>query len=346
MQPLLDAAPAAIQKPVRVVVCDDSQFMRRMITRGLGRSDEMEVVGVAATAKEAIELCSAVNPDVLTLDLELPDGDGLEVIRALASSSIKVLVVSSFTVDVTCERAVEALATGAVDCLGKPGVDETPAVFVLELLERVRSVSRAAPAISINPVELPSNAELNRRLIVIGASTGGPRALTSVLQALPADFGASVVIVQHMPEQFTGPFARRLDRISKLTVREAVDGALLEPGVVHIAAGGHHLHVEGGTIGVRRGRAVRGYIPSIDVTMYDAAQTWGSHVTGVVLTGIGVDGCDGARAIRDAGGSVLVEERSTCAVWGMPRAVEEAGLASGIVPLGMLPGRLVEEVYR
>jgi two-component system chemotaxis response regulator CheB len=318
-----------------------------MISRGIGHSEEIEVVGVAATTQEAIGLCAALEPDVLTLDLELPDGDGLDVIAALSASDVKVLVVSSFTANVTCERAIEALATGAVDCLGKPGLDETPAVFVLELLERIRAVSEGAPAISsIRPVALPSSAEVNHRLIVIGASTGGPRAVTSVLAALPKDFGASVVIVQHMPEQFTGPFSRRLNRISKLDVREAVDGALLEPGVVHVAAGGHHLHVEGGSIGVRRGRPVRGYVPSVDVTMYDAAQSWGSQVTGVILTGIGVDGRDGARAIRDAGGNVIAEERATCAVWGMPRAVEEAGLANSIVPLEDLPLRLVEEVYR
>lgn len=345
MQLQPDESAAFQARPIRVVVCDDSPFMRRLVRQGLERSLDIEVVGSAANAREAIELVKTLWPDVLTLDLELPDLDGIQVLHECRDLPVRVLVVSSFTDHRGSERAVEALAEGAVDVLGKPSTESTPSVFVAQLLERVRAVFRGAPYVPISTVRIPPGATESRRLIIIGASTGGPRALHALMAAVPADLTSPIVIVQHLPELFTSIFAERLDRICPLTVVEAIDGMRLENGRVHVAPAGQHLHIDGETIRVRRGAPVNGVVPSIDVTLIDAAATWGSRVTGIVLTGIGRDGCEGARAIHAAGGRIIAEHESTCVVYGMPKAIVDSGIADRIVPLDEVAEAIIEEVY-
>ena len=340
-----DTFPDRMARPVRVVVCDDSPFMRRLIRQGLERSLDIEVVGSAANAREAIELVKTLWPDVLTLDLELPDLDGVQVLHECRDLPVRVLVVSSFTDHIGTERAVEALAEGAVDVLGKPSAESTPSVFTAQLLERVRAVFTGAPYVPISTARIPDGAVASRRLIVIGASTGGPRALQGILAALPGDLESPIVVVQHMPAQFTSVFAERLDRICALNVVEAHDGMQLEAGRVHVAPAGMHLHIDGETLRVRGGAPVNGVVPSIDVTLIDAAATWGSRVTGIVLTGIGRDGCEGSRAVHAAGGRIIAEHHSTCVVYGMPKAVIETGLADRIVPLDTMVDAIVSEVY-
>lgn len=330
---------------IRVVICDDSPFMRRMLRQGLERARDIEVVGSAANAREGIELCNTMWPDILILDLELPDIDGIRVLQHVRGMPVRVIVVSTFTTERSSERAVEALAEGAVDCLGKPSLDTAPSVFFAELLDRVREVAAGAPYVSPARVTEHGTKALGQRLIVIGASTGGPRALHAVLPGLPPDFPAPIVVVQHMPPNFSAPFSRRLDDAAQLTVREAWHGALLKPGTIYVASAGRHLHIEGQQLGVRPGPRVNGLIPAVDVTMIDAAASWGDRVTAIVLTGIGSDGREGARAIRTAGGRVLAEHRSTCAVYGMPKSVIEAGLADLVVPIDELAQRMMEEVY-
>lgn len=346
-QLLMSAQPdrSSAARPIRVVVCDDSPFMRRMLRQGLERAHDIEVVASAANAREAIELVKTLWPDVLTLDLELPDLDGVRVLQELRDLPVRVLVVSAFTDNAGTERAVEALAEGAIDVLGKPNLDAAPSVFIAQLLDNVREVAGGAPYVPACAVRVPAGHVTNQRLFVIGASTGGPRALQTLLASIPKDFGAPILVVQHMPPNFNAPFARRLDRTCEIDVVEAEHGAPLRPGRAYVARAGHHLHVEGMLIRVRAGHRVNGLIPSVDVTMIDAAASWGSAVTGVVLTGIGRDGREGARAIRSAGGRVLVEHERTCAVYGMPRAIVEAELADEIVPLDELAGMIVREVH-
>ncbi|MBC7644998.1 MAG: chemotaxis-specific protein-glutamate methyltransferase CheB [Thermoleophilia bacterium] len=319
--------------------------MRRMIRMGLDCASDIEVVGSATTAQEAIELCRALWPDVLTLDLELPDANGLEVLRNIRSMPVRALVVSTFTTDAASERAVEAMTEGAIDCLGKPNLDAVPSVFIAQLLDRVRNIASGAPYFPRHDaVRLEAREGQPARLIVIGTSTGGPRALQALLSVLPAGFPSPVVVVQHIPAAFIGPFTRRLNRVCELDVHVAADGDVLTPGHVYIAPSGSHLHIEGPVLRLRAGSPVNGLMPAIDVTMIDAAATWGDRVTGLVLTGIGQDGREGARAIRTAGGHVIAESELTCAVYGMPRAVVDAGLAHQILPIDQLALRLVEEV--
>lgn len=329
-----------------VVVCDDSHFMCELVARGLEDGGDVAVLGRAADAQSAIELCRTLRPDVLTLDLTLPDMDGVHVIDELADLPTRVLVVSSATSSAHSDRAVEALTHGAVDVLGKPSEGLGLATFVQQLVERVRDIATGSGRhVQLAPLDACAGSlPVSRRLLVIGASTGGPRALTELLGALPRNFPAPVVVVQHMPPGFSAPLARRLDAACAIRVREATDEAALEPGVALVGVAGRHLHIGHDRVFVRDGERVVGGRPSLDVALRDAASTWGDQVSAVVLTGIGRDGTEGARAVRDAGGRVLVEAESTCAVYGMPRAVAEAGLANLVLPLDEMPPALMRMV--
>lgn len=344
------AARVAAQ-PLRVVVCDDSAFMCRTIALVLEQAGGMVVVGTAATGEAAVELCRTLQPDVLTLDLQLPGMDGLEVLAALAGLQVRTLVVSSATGSASTRRAVDALAGGALDVIGKPGDELGRTVFAARLVELVRQVgsARTQPPAARGiawPVESPRREPAHPRLIVIGASTGGPAALDATLGMLPAQLPAAVLVVQHMPRGFSDAFARRLARSCPLDVAEAADGDPIVPGRILVAPSGWHLHVDLDRVYVREGDRVRGMRPSIDVTLMDAARTWGDRTTAVVLTGIGTDGLDGAHAVSGAGGRVLVQDEQSCAVWGMPRAIEEAGLADAVASLDELPRLLVQEAWR
>lgn len=336
-----------LERPIRVVVCDDSPFMRRSMRLVLADDAQIEVVGEAATGREAIERCRELRPDVLTLDLELPDVDGVTVLRDLADVELRVLVVSAATGTSTTERAIEALAAGALDVLGKPGSDLDRNAFHLRLAQAVRDVAtgtgRHAQLRSPAALRAMPDRPASDRLVVIGASTGGPAAIDAVLASLPHDFSVPILVVQHMPRGFSEPFARRLQRSSALRVREAWDGAPIRPGDVLIAESGRHLHVGSECVWLRDGDPVHGMRPSVDVAMADAAATWGDRVIALVMTGIGHDGLAGARAVRRNGGRVLVQDKATSAVYGMPRAIADAGLAHASVALQDLPRRLVEE---
>jgi two-component system chemotaxis response regulator CheB len=336
-----------------VVVCDDSPFMRRTMHLALDQDPHIEVVAVARTGHEAIELCTNLRPDILTLDLELPDIDGLGVIDAVRELPLRVLVVSSYTGSSTTERAVDALAAGAVDVLGKPGNDVAHSVFRLRLSQLVRDIGTGSGRHCLlqprtTQVVMPSllAGPQAQRLLVIGASTGGPAAIDQVLSRLPADFSSPIIVVQHMPRGFTEPFARRLQRSCKLQVREAWDEAPLRAGTVLVAQSGNHLHVGADHIWIRHGEPVHGMQPAVDVTLMDAAATWGNRVTAIILTGIGIDGRAGATEVHKAGGRVIAESRESCAVYGMPRAIIEAGLADLVAPLHDMPELLVAEVMQ
>jgi two-component system chemotaxis response regulator CheB len=351
MPPPEQAGNHSPARPVRIVVCDDSAFMRRTMTLVLDEYADLAVVAAASTGNEAIEYCRKYRPDVLTLDLELPDIDGLEVLQAVRDLGVRVLVVSSSTSTSSTRRAVEALAGGALDVIGKPGEQLARSVFAARLLQMVRDIASGTGrhvrlARVRDGVHPTSAADGAPPLLVIGASTGGPAALDALLGALPSDFRAPVVVIQHMPEGFSAPFARRLQRSCALPVLEASDGDPIVAGRILVAAGGRHLHIARDRVYIRYGDRVRGMRPSIDVALRDAAATWAGRTTAVVLTGIGSDGLDGAHAVRAVGGRVLVQDRDTSAVWGMPRAVSEAGLADLEVSLDALPSVLTEEAWR
>jgi two-component system chemotaxis response regulator CheB len=348
----------------RVVVADDSRLMRRMLADALSRQG-FEVAGVAADGDEALALCRRHRPDALTLDLHMPGLDGLGVLRALRdgkAEAVPVVVVSAFS-PAHGARAVDALAEGAFDLVAKPAFGESLESFTAELgrkvteaahAGRVRRPARTAPARRAGTVPAPAapRAVAPRRagastgtVVLIASSTGGPRALGELVPALPAALGAGGLIVQHMPAGFTASLAARLSDAAALAVAEARTGDALQPGRLFIAPGGSHLRLgDDRRLRLSDEAPEGGLRPRADFTIRDAARLFGRRVLLVVLTGMGKDGLDGARAVKAAGGRVLAEAESTCTVYGMPRAVVEAGLADRVLPLDELPAAIAEEL--
>jgi two-component system, chemotaxis family, protein-glutamate methylesterase/glutaminase len=340
----------------RIVVADDSPFMRTVLGGALGAAG-FDVVGTARDGDEALAQCRATRPDAMTLDLAMPGLDGLGVLRALKESGapdVPVIVVSAFS-PAHGARAVDALAEGAFDLVPKPAVGEPFHTFTENLAERLRqAVAQASTAPLVgngngNGHAAPAPraavpATGAPRAVVIAASTGGPRALAQLLPALPDRLGEGTVIVQHMPAGFTGSLAARLDRMSPLHVREAALGDQLEPGTALIAPGGTHLRLDGARHARLTDEApVGGLRPRADLTIADVAAGWGERTLLVVLTGMGRDGAQGARAVRAAGGRILCEAAESCTVYGMPRAVIEDGLADLVLPLGELAEAIAAE---
>jgi two-component system chemotaxis response regulator CheB len=342
----------------RVVVADDSRLMRRVLADALDRQG-FDVVATAGDGDEALAACAEHRPDALTLDLAMPGTDGMSVLRALRegrAEPVPVVVVSAFS-PAHGARAVDALAEGAFDLVAKPAPGAGLGTFAEELGRKVSEAAgsarprrRAASAPwrrPARPAAPPARATGAGRVVVIACSTGGPKALGELVPRLPSPLGAGVLIVQHMPAGFTASLAARLDGLSPLDVREAAGGEPLAPGVALLAPGGAHLRLAGDRRAVLSDdAAIGGLRPRADLTIADAARLYGSRVLLVVLTGMGRDGLEGAEAVRAAGGRILCEAESTCTVYGMPRAVAEAGLADEVLELGDLPSAIAREAVR
>jgi two-component system chemotaxis response regulator CheB len=339
---------------MRVVVADDSRLMRRILADALGRQG-FDVVATAADGDEALDACRAHRPDAMTLDLHMPGMDGIGVLRALKQGKadpVPVVVVSAFS-PAHGAYAVDALAEGAFELVAKPGFGEPLETFTSELGRKVGEAAHSgrvrrpvARTIARRP-EHRRPVVAGKKVVVIACSTGGPKALGDLIPQLPSPLGAGTLIVQHMPPGFTASLATRLDATSKLDVVEAGGGEPLQAGVALLAPGGAHLRVDG----TRRAQLsddapVGGLKPRADFTIEDAATLFGPRTVLVVLTGMGRDGLAGAKAVRAAGGRILVEAESTCTVYGMPRAVAEAGLADEILPLDELAGAIAREAGR
>ena len=342
----------------RIVVADDSRLMRRMLSDALAKQG-FDVVATAADGDEALAACNEHRPDALTLDLAMPGMDGIGVLRALRAGkaqAVPVVVVSAFS-PAHGARAVDALAEGAFDLVPKPAFGEGLESFTAELGRKVheaahsgrvrRPAARLAPRRPVHTAASRRPVAVGKRLVVIACSTGGPKALGELIPQLPSPLGAGLVIVQHMPPGFTASLASRLDAASPLTVVEVAGGESLAAGTALLAPGGAHLRLAGDRRAQLSDEApVGGLKPRADFTIEDAAKHWGNRMVLVVLTGMGRDGLEGAKAVKAAGGRVLVEAESTCTVYGMPRAVAEAGLADEILPLDELANAIVREAGR
>ena len=338
----------------RIIVADDSAFMRRILVDAL-TSQGFDVVAQARNGDEAVALCRRHQPDALTLDLAMPGLDGVGVLKALTDTrdrTLPIVVVSALS-PTQSARALEALSEGAFDFLVKPAGPGGMKPFVAELAQKVAlaadsrrgarwtTVAAAAP---VAPAKAVRRSSAGRRFVVIASSTGGPRALGRLIPRLPSPLGNGGVIVQHMPPGFTRSLAARLDGASQLSVREASARDAIAPGTLLLAQGGNHLRLgDGGRTFFSQEPQANGLCPVADLTIADAARLHRSRVLIVVLTGMGRDGLEGARAVKAAGGVVLVEAEETCTVYGMPRAIEEAGLADEVLPLDRLPEAIARE---
>ncbi len=340
----------AITPPARVVVVDDSALMRSIVTRSLTRAG-VKVVGSARNGDEALAICARERPDAMTLDLTMPGLDGLGVLRALRERSdrnIPVVVVSAFSA-AHGARAVDALAEGAFDLVSKPTANESLDAFIENLGAKVKlavaSRRKSRPAAENGARwTRPAAAVKGAKVVLIATSTGGPRALASLLPKLPAPLGVGTLIVQHMPAGFTGSLAARLDASSALTVREAAAGETLDPSTALIAPGGRHLRLSNDRrTALSDEPAIGGLRPRADLLIEDAARLYRERLLLVVLTGMGNDGLRGAREVQRQGGRILVESEQTCTVFGMPRAIVENGLADEVLDLGRLADAISAE---
>ncbi len=346
---------------IRVLVIDDSAFVRQSLTAILEALPGVRVVARATDGDDGLKQVFAHNPDIITLDLDLPRMDGFTFLRILMSRRpTPVIVISSHA---RKDNVFRALELGAVDFIAKPsgraGADLAPLAGVLgdkvRLLARMRMVSLQAPsrahpeATPAPPAETSPAPGPLERLVVIGASTGGPPALQQILAALDAHLPAAVVIVQHMPPRFTQAFAERLDRASPLEVREARAGDLLRPGLALVAPGALqttiHRSPDGAAhVDVTPPAPGDRFVPSIDRLFESAAATFGAAVVAVVLTGMAGDAARGARAIAERGGVVLAEARETALISGMPDEVIKTGVCHAVLPLGFIAGAILRSV--
>jgi len=330
-------------KTVRVLVVDDSATVRGLIRMLLARDPLVEVVGEAADPHEARAAIKALDPDVITLDVEMPKMNGLDFLdRLMRLRPTPVIMVSSLT-SKGAGAAIAALEMGAFDCVGKPASGQRE-LFGEQLLASVKAAAgqrgrtmqaRAAPPAATAQRPYRSDG----RVVAIGASTGGVEALIAVLSHFPQNCPPTV-ITQHMPAAFTKTFAERLDRLSAASVCEAFDGAPLEPGRVYLAPGGvAHLRVEGVApprCRLWKGEPVNGHRPSVDVLFQSVAKAVGARAFGTILTGMGRDGAEGLLAMRRAGAPTIGQSESSCLIYGMPKAAFEIGATQKQVPLHMM----------
>lgn len=324
----------------RVLVTDDSAFMRRAIRQMLEEEPDIEVVAVAHDGKMAIEYAKQHQPDVITLDIEMPVMDGLTALRhIMRQDPTQVLMISSLTTEGSV-ASLQALRMGAADVIAKE--HSTCAANILEIKEHlvkcVRELAKSRKRRSDNPApptpahSIPKLNVNDYRILAIGSSTGGPPALEKILPALPADFPLPVVVAQHMPLVFTQSMAKRLDEVCALKVVHADHGTPITPGQIHIAPGGTHLHL------TRRAARVFStlndepvkevYKPSVSVLFDTCAEIYGGQTLGIVLTGIGEDGLTGAKTLKSKGATLVAQDEASSVVYGMPRAIAEANIAS------------------
>jgi two-component system, chemotaxis family, protein-glutamate methylesterase/glutaminase len=353
---------------IRVVVVDDSALVRSLLTEIINRQPDMQCVGSAADPLQAREVIRDLNPDVITLDVEMPRMDGLEFLsRLMRLRPMPVLMVSTLT-ERGAETTLRALELGALDFVAKPkiGVADGLRQLAEDITDKIRTASKArihrvlqtstpsagaaSPGAPKPAAALPSK-PLGRlsteKLVFIGASTGGTEATREVLQALPADFPA-VLITQHMPPGFTKSYAARLDSLCRIAVAEGQDGERVLPGHAYVAPGGVHMWVERSganyVLRVRDGEPVNRHKPSVETLFRSAAKVVGPNALGVMLTGMGSDGAKAMREMRDAGAWNLCQDEASCVVFGMPREAIAAGAANEVLPLAQIGPRLVERL--
>jgi two-component system, chemotaxis family, protein-glutamate methylesterase/glutaminase len=341
-----------MKKPIRVLVVDDSALMRKLIPQMIERDGSIQVVGTAMDGEFALEKLPELKPDVITLDLDMPRMDGMETLRKIMRKEPKpVIVVSAHSKD-GAMATFKALSFGALDFVTKPH-DPTSHMdqIASELISKIKAAAKSQivklpdpqpKPRKVRPANAPTAAPT--KVVAIGISTGGPQALHYVLSQLPADFPGTILIVQHMPEGFTEMFAKRLDEVCAIEVKEAKSGDLLVPGRVLVCPGNKHMRAKrlplGDVVVLNDGEKVNGHRPSADVLLQSVGEEFGDRAIGVLMTGMGEDGAEGLGRIRESGGLTIAQAEESCVVYGMPRAAIERGHAMRVITLDALANTL------
>ena len=354
-------------KKIRVLVVDDSVVIRRLVSDILAGDPALDVVGVAANGKIALERIPQVNPDVVTLDIEMPIMDGIETLAEIRKQfkDLPVIMFSTLT-ERGAAVTLDALSMGASDYVTKPAnVGSTTAGMARvreEIIPKIKALCRrgvrevlpsspvrmpaAAKCVPLAPLAAPKTIEV----VGVGVSTGGPNALAEIIPSFPADFPVPIVIVQHMPPVFTKLLAERLNSKAHLQVEEAADGITLRPGFVWIAPGDYHMTVEpnrrGHCLRLHQGAPENSCRPAVDVLFRSLAQCFAGATLATVLTGMGQDGLRGCELVHAAGGQILAQDEASSVVWGMPGFVAKAGLAQRVLPLKQVVNEIVQRVDR
>lgn len=350
---------------IRVLIVDDSALMRTLISDILKSDPRIEIIGMARDGKDAIEQVKRLRPDIVTMDVEMPNMDGLEALEEIMKTNpLPVIMVSSVTQE-GAETTMKALALGCVDFIGKPSGSISLNIKTIgqELIDKVIAASTAR----VRPLGgmlsrpgtilphapdfrrmLPPSLPKRRDIVAIAASTGGPMALNDLIPKLPKNFPVPIVITQHMPKEFTPSFAKRLNSASQLEVVEGFSGLTLKPGRVVIAPGGSHLIVKrrSGTAicDLSDAPPVLSVKPAANIMFLSVADEYGGNVLCVILTGMGRDGTDGATTLHRLGAYVIAESQKTCVVYGMPKAAADAGIVDEVLPLNEIPDAMVRIV--
>ena len=360
---------------ITVLVVDDSVFMRNFLATSLAKDPEIHVVDTAKDGDDALEKIARLNPDVVTLDVNMPHRGGLSVLEEIMRTAPRpVIMVSSLTTE-GAEITLKCLDAGALDFISKQGgISES---VIAELLPRIKAVARKRSLLSLRhklrdsktppppsaapgyehtaagmqhtPPPRPASSGGPRDLVAIGVSTGGPPAVQKVLAGLPQNFPASILIAQHMPAAFTGPFAKRLDSLCAIAVKEAEHGEKIQPGCAYIAPGGRHMLLERrgaiSELAISTEPESELYKPSATILMNSVARINPRRTLGVILTGMGSDGCIGIKALKENGGYILAQNEASCVVYGMPKAVVDAGLADQIVDIADMSAAILAAVH-
>jgi two-component system, chemotaxis family, protein-glutamate methylesterase/glutaminase len=343
---------------IRVLIVDDSVVVRSRVSKVLADDPDLEVVGVAANGQIALAKIPQVNPDAIVLDVEMPEMNGLETLAAIRRSypRLPVIMFSTFT-RTGATATLDALALGANDYATKPSnlgsVEAANQHICTDLIPKIKLFGLQTATRSNFPVSVPKTIAPPKRsqgidAIAIGVSTGGPNALAELLPQLPADLSVPLLIVQHMPPLFTKLMAERLASKCKIRVEEAVAGVAIEPGQAWIAPGNFHLVVKRERnivrLAIHQAPPENSCRPSVDVLFASLAQVYQNRAMAIVLTGMGQDGLRGCQYIREAGGQILVQDKDSSVVWGMPGAIVDAGLADGVFPLHQMADEIIRKL--
>ncbi|MEI8344521.1 MAG: chemotaxis response regulator protein-glutamate methylesterase [Candidatus Omnitrophota bacterium] len=348
-------------KKIRVLVVDDSSVVRNILATELSKDPEIEVVATAADPYIARDKIVLLEPDVLTLDVEMPRMDGVTFLgKLMASKPMPVIILSSLTPS-GCETALKALELGAIDVMQKPEMDLAAKLseMIQQLCDRIKAAYSAKYRFQVKaqrltptvrpPIVMSAMMKTTDKIVVIGASTGGTEAIRAIIPILPADF-PGVVITQHMPEKFTQTFAESLNATSKLEVREAQNNDTVRPGLVLIARGNYHMLLRRSGaryyVEVKDGPLVCRQRPSVEVLFDSAAKYAGRNAIGVILTGMGNDGAQGLLHMREAGAFTIAQDEKSCVVYGMPKEAVKVGAAQKILPLDEIPGEIAAHLAK